>query len=248
MADSSKPHNAQPLKLTDPHLAAIIESRMRLPVSGADHIVELMTRASELAVEHITGADHAGITIAFDPDGPFTVAPTDDLVQQFDDAQYEMDSGPCLLASRTDKIVETNLSIMSQLWPDLAITAYRCGIDRVLAAPLHRRHVSVGSLNLYTDADATTSISPTSATLMDLLEHLDRGLDEYSDHMAASTAATAVHDAVDDRTVIEQAVGVIIGRLDCSHDAAVDALLDKAAAENVGVREAAERVLRDRAV
>lgn len=246
--NSENPPDKLTLADIDPALAGVISQRLTVPMHGADHILELMTRAAELAVEHVIGADHAGITIAFDGETPFTIAPTDERVQQFDNAQYELNSGPCLLAARTDKPVNVDLTAISQLWPGLASAAHHSGIGRVAASPLHRRDVSVGSLNLYTDADAADAVSHDSAVLIELLRLLDRGLDKYSEYTAAAAAVRALHESVDLRANIDRAVGVISASTDCSYDTAFARLIAKADADRIDLREAAERVIRDRGI
>lgn len=246
--DSTAPRQQDPLRTTDPVLASLIEEKLSLPVHTGDDMVELMTRAAALAVQHIMGADHAGITAAFDEVAPFTVAPTDDEVRRFDRTQYELGGGPCLLASKTDQIVDIDVTEMGKRWPDLAITAHETRIRCVVAAPLHRRRISIGSLNLYTDAGTAETPSSTSPVLMVLLEHLDRGLDDFGDHLTTTTLASQLQQSVETRMLVDSAVGMVMGLTHCSYDDAVDRLESKARTENVSRRVAATRILNDRSL
>lgn len=241
--DPSYPHS---LAATAPDLAARIDDTLTFPILGGDYVVELMSRVCELAVEHINGADHAGISIEFDGHDPFTVAPTDDRVTVFDHAQYDTGAGPCLSARRSNSFVSVDLRQMGRLWPDLSITANQCGIDRVLAAPLHRRQHPIGSLNLYTDAATPATISPASAVLAVLLWHLDRCLTDYSDHLENSDYARDLHRAVTDRAVYHYAVGVIAETLRCSRADAADALAATARVDNAPLGDVAARIVRTR--
>lgn len=234
------------LAATNPDLAARIDDTLTFPILGGDYVVELMSRATELAVAHIDGADHAGISIEFDGHAPFTIAPTGDRVTVFDHAQYEGNSGPCLTARRTDTVVRVDLRQMGRLWPDLSITAHQCCIDRVFAAPLHCRQHPIGSLNLYTDAATPATISPGSAVLALLLFHLDRCLADYSDHLEASDNARDLHQTVTDNAVYHQAIGVIAETLRCSRADAADALAATAQVDSAPLGDVAARIVRTR--
>ncbi|MGA9874058.1 MAG: ANTAR domain-containing protein [Rhodococcus sp. (in: high G+C Gram-positive bacteria)] len=236
------------LRATDPDLADLIERRLSVSARDADHLIELMTRVADLATEHISGADQAGITVELDDDAPMTIAPTDHRVQRFDNSQYEHDNGPCLQATRTDRVIDIGIAEMRELWPDLAAVSEQCGIGRVLAAPLHRRSIAVGSLNLYTDAATVTSISADSPVLVVLLDHLDRALDVYSNYSAVAEHAHALRGALEGRTIIDNALGMISELEQCSFDAAVEILDRKARIENVPRRAAADSVVAHRTI
>lgn len=237
-----------PLSTSNPELAAIIELRLDLPIRNGDDVVELMTRVAGLAVQHVAGADHAGITAVLDPLQPFTVGPTDPLVGVFDRSQYRLGDGPCLLAARSDAVVEFDLARLDLRWPDLGAAARECGIVCIVAAPLHRGSTSVGSLNLYSDIGVRRTPSATSAVLVVLLAHLDRGLGAFGVHLSATEHAQALQSSVESRSTIAHALGVIAELTHGTHRAAVDLLEAKARTEGSSVRTAAERVVEHRAL
>ncbi|WP_338890146.1 ANTAR domain-containing protein [Rhodococcus sovatensis] len=236
------------LRSIDPVLAALIDDRLTLTIHDADHLIELMSRAADLAVEYISGADHAGITVVFQGSDPLTIAPTDERVKEFDASQYRIDAGPCLRATRTDRTVDIDMAEMTRLWPELAAVSRLCGISRVLAAPVHRHRQSVGSLNMYTDERTTAVISAVSPVLAILLEHLDRGMDDYSDSLAALERVNALRTALENRVVIENALGTITELAGCTRDEASDLLSRKARQENTTLRVAADRTIADRSL
>lgn len=240
--------NTPSLRSTDPLLAALIDDRLTLTVHDADHLIELMSRAADLAVKYISGADHAGITVVFHGSDPLTIAPTDERVKEFDASQYRIDAGPCLRASRTDRTVAFDMAEMTLLWPELAAVSKLCGISRVLAAPVHRRRQSVGSLNMYTDEQTTAVISAVSPVLVMLLEHLDRGMDDYSDSVSALGRVTILRTALENRAVVENALGIITESTGCTRDEASDLLSHKAREQNTSLRAAADQVVADRSL
>lgn len=248
MVDHESPQGPPALRSSDPALADLIDARLTLQIHDADHLVELMNRVAELAVDHIAGADHAGMTVVLEGSDPFTIAPTDKRVKEFDRSQYDLDAGPCLLATRSDHVVEIDLPDMISRWPDLAAVSQECGISRVLAAPIHRHNEAVGSLNLYTDIDTAVIISSTSAVLAVLLVHLDRAMNDYCDNLAAARQVQVLRSALEDRTIIDNALGIITETRRCSHDEAVEILDAAARAENTGLRSIASRIVADRAL
>ncbi|MBM7241928.1 ANTAR domain-containing protein [Rhodococcus fascians] len=240
------PDDLSSLRSTDPALADLIDSRLSLSVLDADHLVELMTRVAELAVEHIAGADHAGITVVLDTAAPLTVGPTDERVEMFDRSQYELGVGPCLLAAESNRFVDIDLPEMTRRWPDLAEVSRACGISRVFAAPLHRYDESVGSLNLYTDSSTAVVVASTSPVLRTLLERLDSGMDDYSDNLAAARHVELLRSALEDRATIEFAGGIIVQSRGCSHDEA-KRIFDAVAGHDADRRRSvAERIVADR--
>ncbi|MBY4275284.1 ANTAR domain-containing protein [Rhodococcus fascians] len=244
--DRSGPEDWASLRTTDPALADLIDSRLTLSVLDADHLVELMTRVAELAVEHIAGADHAGITVVLDTAAPLTVGPTDERVEVFDRSQYELGVGPCLLAAESNRFVDIDLPEMTRRWPDLAEVSKVCGISRVFAAPLHRYDESVGSLNLYTDSRTAVVVSATSPVLRALLERLDSGMDDYSDNLAAARHVEVLRFALEDRATIEFAVGIIVQSRGCSHEEALRIFDAMAGHDAEHRRSVAERIVADR--
>ncbi|MFI8567041.1 ANTAR domain-containing protein [Rhodococcus sp. NPDC078407] len=246
MVDHEDGNHRSGLRATDPVLADLFDTRLALSMLDADHLVELMTRVAELAVEHIAGADHAGITVVLDTSAPLTVGPTDERVEVFDRSQYELDVGPCLLATRTDRFVDVDLREMSRLWPELAEVSRQCGISRVFAAPLHRHDESVGSLNLYTDSRTTVVVSSTSPALLALLEHLDSGMADYSDNLAAARQAEVLRSALEDRATVDFAVGIIAQSRGCTQQEAVHIFDTVAGHDTERRRSTARRIVADR--
>ena len=246
MVDHGGNNHRSGLRSADPVLADLFDARLALSVLDADHLVELMTRVAELAVEYIAGADHAGITVVLDTSAPLTVGPTDERVEIFDRSQYELDVGPCLSATRSDRFVDVDLPEMTRLWPDLAEVSRKCGISRVFAAPLHRHNESVGSLNLYTDSRTTVVVSSTSPVLLALLEHLDTGMSDYSDTLAAARRAEVLRSALDDRASVDFAVGIIAQSRGCTQVDAARIFDSLAGHDPERRRSAARRIVADR--
>lgn len=202
-----------------------------------------MSRAVDVAVRHIPGADHAGIVIEFAGHRPFTIAHTDDRVRTIDDAQFECGSGTNQLAVSTEHTVQVNLDDMGRLWPDVAISAYECGVDRILSAPLRRCNHAVGSLNLYTDATTPISVAATCAALAAIVTYLEAGLDDHSRHIDRVMRVDGPRTAVDTNSTYEQALAVIAASTPCSVADAIHALAAEARESSTSIMDTSARIL-----
>ena len=192
-----------------PEFMADLIGALNMPVPDADALVELMARASREAVRLVNGVDWAGVTAQFDGHAPFTAAHTGKTVLIVDERQYQQHDGPCLQAMRTNRRTHMTLPQVQTLWPHLADGAASAGVNSFLALPLHAQEgTAIGSLNLYS-AGVDTLATPDEDLLTVFAECLDRGLASYRHHQPAF-GAEDLRAALDRRTLIEQAVGVLM--------------------------------------
>jgi len=74
-------------------------------VHGEGDVDGTLRRVTDIAAEAV-GADMAGLTIRDDGGHQGTVAYTDRMVPEIDQAQYDNDRGPCVDAARTREVIE----------------------------------------------------------------------------------------------------------------------------------------------
>jgi hypothetical protein len=210
-----------------PELMADLMCSLNIPVPDADALIELMGRASREAVRLVDGVDWAGVTAQFDGHDAFTAAHTGKTVLIVDERQYEQHDGPCLQAMRTNRRTHMTLAQVEALWPHLAAGAASVGVNSFLALPLHAQEgTAVGSLNLYSSGVDTLD-TPDEDLLTVLAEYLDRALASYRHHQPAY-GAEDLRAALDRRTLIEQAVGVLMASRHLEQDPARDLLSQQA--------------------
>ena len=147
-------------------LFGAIRSRLGAQTDAA----EVRQLLCELAVQHVPGAERAGITIGRQAQHFATVAATDDLVHRIDAIQYELGTGPCV-----DAIVKQTTYNAADLrtdprWPAFGRRAFqRAGIVSMLSMRLYvetDRGVIAG-LNLYSrSSQAFDEASETIALLL----------------------------------------------------------------------------------
>lgn len=202
---------------------------------------DLLRGVAELSVRLVAGATTASITLA-ERGRVITVAAADGLANQIDEHQYERGAGPCLEALRTGSVVHVPDMRGERRWGGFATMMLSHGMTGILGVPLMGRDGAVGVLNLYSGAGA--------------------GFDERDQQLAqvlaahaavALTAALRTYDqvsltdnlriALSSRSVIDQAIGIVMGRERCSPDEAFDVLRRVSQQRNTKLRHVATELV-----
>ena len=202
-----------------------------------------LQRISDLAARVIPGCDAAGVTLHVD--GKYvTAACTDRRTLDVDEGQYSRGEGPCLQSMRDKAVLRIDVDEANERWPEFLEDARRSDIRSFLAAPMLLKDEAIGSLNLY-------SSKPSGFTgLDDLLISLFTGqaaiavanAKTYSD---AVELTRQLREAIESRSTIEQAKGVLMARDGIDADAAFDQLRRWSQDRNIKLREIARQVVED---
>ena len=204
---------------------------------------DTLRRVAFIACQSAIGADNAGVTLQRGA-GPATAAFSGDAALPLDQAQYEANDGPCLVAYRTGEVVRlAHIDEVSDRWPKFAAAAAQAGIVSSLSLPLTLRSEVVGALNLYASQPLTFT---------DARVHLGR--------LFAEQAALAVTNAeaywrtyeltqnltlaLENRDRIGQAKGILATRLGITADAAFEQLRRASQHLNITLRDVADHVAR----
>jgi len=182
--------------------------------------------------------DHACVGISLIRRGEGVEAPsaTSDLVSRGDNLQYELSEGPCLDAAWREKQVYASDLTHEARWPTWAPRMVEeLGTRSMLCTQLFTNENTLGALNVY---------SPN-------VEAFDP--DSREDIIAlASHAAVAVSSAreietltiaVDRRTTIGKAIGMIMERFELSDDRAFDVLRRLSSHENRKIYDIAAQLV-----
>ncbi len=191
--------------------------------------------AVRLAVSNVDGCDAAGVTMAR-PHEVETPAFTEEWVAVGDRLQLELGEGPCLDAIRQQHTVYSPSLGYDRRWPVWGprVTA-ETGAQSVLSFQLFTHHDTVGALNLY------------SRTRDGF--HLDDRADglAIAAHVAVAVAAsmkiTNLESALGSRTVIGQAIGIIMERFDLRPDVAFAVLSRISSTEERKMRDLAAELV-----
>jgi GAF domain-containing protein len=194
-----------------------------------------------LAARLVTGGLSCGMTMR--PDGrPVTVACSDEVASQVDDVQYELGDGPCLHAMRQGILVRIDDTADEAAWPEFESRAASRGIRSCLALPLIADGKPVGALNLY--ARAVDAFGAAETRRAERLAENASGALALALRLASYAALTdQLRSSLASRTVIDQALGVIMAQERCTQARAL-ALLQRASQNrNVKLRDIAAAIV-----
>lgn len=199
----------------------------------------VLTELARLAASVVTTTPTScGITVRYDAN-LLTVGSSDARAEDLDETQYRTGGGPCLQALDTNRIVEIPDLRTERRWPAYLPHALQAGVRCSISLPL-----TVGP-----DTSSTNTSSPETSSARTLGAMNVYGFDEAQlfaegerhalTIFAAQAAGTLqlarrmvrdnqllgqLEEALDSRSVIDQALGIIMGRQRCTATAAFDLL------------------------
>ena len=198
---------------------------------------DLLQAVADLAGRAVPAAATCGITLSEDGH-VITVASADALARLLDEQQYELDDGPCLQALRTATIVHTDDLTTEARWDGYPGLAVVHGVRSVLSSPLLVNGAAIGALNLYAvTANAFDAESRAAAAQLTLLAAAV--VTAVMRHYDEATLTDHLRTALSSRSVIDQAIGIIIGMQHCPVQTAFDMLRTVSQNRNVPLREVA---------
>jgi len=168
---------------------------------------------------------------------PTTAAFTGQLADDLDETQYARGHGPCLEAALGGLIVEIVDARTEDRWPDYVPTLLDRGALSAIAAPVPAAHLAAG-LNVYAPtADAFTDDD--RSALRAFAAYAGAALSNLDVLQDARELAEGLQKAMEFRSVIEQAKGVLIERNKLTADQAFRSLVEASMHANRKVRDVA---------
>ena len=216
----------------------VIEQVRRLTASlTAGDLETTLRRITGAAVEVLPDVTSASITVKHNDGRLETFAATDDFLLEVDAAQYELREGPCY-ESATDTVHVTAPHLATdERFPRYAPVALDKGIRSQAGIRLFDAPKSNGALNLYSDRDGAFE---DLGVLEQLFAHQSAMALDYARQI------DQLHEAVQSRQMIGQAVGMVMERYDLK-DANAFAVLTRLSSErNVKLRVIAEEILAEK--
>ena len=226
-----------------PDARALAEEMQDLVLDSGD-ISELLTLLAERAAAEFATSDHevlCGVTL-LRPRKKMTIASSSARAKQVDEVQYRFDDGPCVRAARTGQV-----QYVPDFRTDTRFSGYseavrNHGILSGLGTPIPLDGGATAALDLYAarpdafDDEARSAVQVMASGASKALRLAVR---------LAQVADTNQNllTAMDSRTLILLAAGVIMGQNRCSHDEAMRILRSASSGRNVKLRDVADRVL-----
>jgi transcriptional regulator with GAF, ATPase, and Fis domain len=196
---------------------AAADDELREALSGMAGLVaasltlrELLTSVAEFAVRAIPGADGAGVTL-MDPGRTDTIVGSARFVEELDAIQYGLGEGPCISAAAEGRTIRSGSLGGARQWPRFGPRAGRLGIHSALSLPLLVRNSVVGAINVY--AHPKNAFTPHAERLGELFSAPAAVAVHNAQELARMQAlATQLEAALTTRTVIDQAIGILMSR------------------------------------
>jgi GAF domain-containing protein len=180
----------------------------------AQGIDEFLTEVAKLAAGVVRSAASCGITIRRDGQ-PLTVASSDSRAEQVDEVQYGAGTGPCLTTLDSGAIIDVPDLTADTRWTDYRHHALAQGVRSSVSIPLSIDGSTVGALNIYSSEphafdQATRQHAESFATQASTALTLAL-------RSAAQAEDTAqLEQALTSRTVIDQALGILMAQQRCT--------------------------------
>lgn len=217
---------------------------------GALHSLVLGVAEVETFLEEVAGLAAAaveadlvcGITTRYN-NHPVTSAASDPRAAIVDEQQYGSGQGPCLEALTTGQVVDVPDQLADHRWGPYRDAAVKLGVKCSLSLPLFVAGRSTGALNLY-DFRAPYSFNASGRHRAEVFAAqastaLTLALRFNDQREQARQLVEALHS----RSVIDQALGILMVEQKCDARTAFDLLRRRSQSANVKLRDLAAEVV-----
>ncbi|MBE1548061.1 GAF domain-containing protein [Mycobacterium sp. OAS707] len=213
-------------------------------VAGARSLIAVLGDVAEFAQQAIPGVNGAGVTLVdTGADSIETWAVTGEFVEDIDKAQYlDVQEGPCLTCMSSRRATVSGSLGSDSRWPHLGGRVARMGVHSALALPLIVDYEVIGAINAYayrrdafgehavqlgTQFAGPAAVSVYNAQLLD----------------SARERTNQLQRALDNRAVIDQAIGIIRSRSGAGAEEAFSRLMRLSQAQNIKLHLVAQRLV-----
>lgn len=187
------------------------------------------------ALRDSTGADHAGLMMVHDRSVPEPAAGTGDLVLHLLGLETSLHEGPASDSAAGARAVLCNDLAAEDRWPSWAPDSVALGISSVLAVPVGYPGAGRGALTCF--AARRHAFTPESVRYAELAA-------EHAALILATAADTRVlREQLVGRTLLGQALGVLMERLKLDSEQAFHVLVNYAFDHRMALRAVASRLV-----
>ncbi len=219
----------------------------------------LAAAAASLVVEHdvvgtlttlvadcaeVLGAGAAGLMLSGE-DGPLeVVASWPHHARDLEDYEVQADEGPCLDAFRTGEVVHLESAAAAlERWPAFGPRLVAAGLASVHACPMRWHGSVIGALNVFLAGD--DGVAPDLHAVVQAFADVATVVVVHAGLPPVTDVWALTHSALESRTVIEQAKGVVAAQRDIDVDQAFGWLMAEAARTGRPLDVLARAVIQD---
>jgi GAF domain-containing protein len=209
--------------------------------TGQMQLGDVLTRVAELVVAAIPNADGAGLTM-IEAGRSDTIVASAPFVAQVDAIQYSIEEGPCITAAAEARTVRSGSLGGDRQWPRFGPRVGRLGVHSVLSVPLLTPAEGVlGAMNIY--AHQPDAFDEHAALVGELFAVPAAIAVQNAQVLAqARRLAAQLQTALTSRSTIDQAMGIVMSRVGCGPDEALDRLRKISQTENQKLHTIAQSI------
>ncbi|MGX1882480.1 GAF and ANTAR domain-containing protein [Streptomyces sp. NPDC055287] len=197
---------------------------------GLDAFLQDVT---ERALRAVRDADSCSVTLR--RDGRLVTAAGGAGAFKLDILQYEADAGPCVCSMENGEENYVPDLLLERRWDPYPAAAAAHGVRSVFASPLTVNSHSLGALNLYSERpgafdsqlETARRLAAQAAGAVAVAERLERETEAVNDLRTAMLS----------RSVIDQAIGIVMARRRCTAEVALGVLRRASQVRNIKLRE-----------
>jgi GAF domain-containing protein len=207
-----------------------------------DSVEQFLHELAVLSTQAMDGVMSCGMFLRQKGRPPSATACSDPLASAADEVQYQTGDGPSLHAMRHARPVRIDDTVISQQWPKFCRHAAELGIRSCYALPLMVDGESVGALILYSRQRG--AFGPEETARADRFAKDASGALTLALRMASCTDLNEqLRSSIGSRTVIDQALGVIMATEHVAQDRALALLRSVSQNTNVRLRDLAASIV-----
>jgi GAF domain-containing protein len=203
----------------------------------APQIDAFLDEVVHLAADVVRPAAACGLTLPRDGQA-VTVASSDPLAAQVDEIQYGADEGPCLDSLRTGDIVDVDDLVAESRWDRYRPHALTHGVLSSLSLPLAVAGQTAGAMNLYS-LQRHAFTGPARSHAIGFAAQCAAALTVTVRMAEQADLHHQLVEAMASRSIIDQALGILMSRQRCTAGVAFDLLRQASQHRNRKLRDIA---------
>lgn len=170
-----------------------------------------------------------------------TLASTDPAVDVMDERQYDNGDGPCLTAIRTGIITIVQDVEADARWPGFLRPVADAGYQSMMGVPLALKEPGNASINFY--GKDPYLFTPERQALAGAFAVMAAKALTMVLRLSAQAEDRRMGAALETRTPINTAIGIIMGQNQCSHDEAFEILRTSSNHQNIRISALAQHIV-----
>lgn len=214
-------------------------------VLGQRDLSSALDEICRVSVRAVPGAVGASIT-SWTDGRPVASAASDEWARDLDETQYEQHEGPCLDCARSGLVFRVRDLAEEGRWPFYTPLAVERGARSALSLPMASEGKLIGALDLYgREPDAFDAEAVVLGEV--LAAHAGMASQVAAAFFRHRDLGAQLREAMESRSEIEQAKGILMGSRRCSAEDAFQLLVELSQRSNRKLRDVAQALVAEAA-